>query len=85
MTYQQKITFGEMRESGVRDALIYCRDHHCSHHVEANADGWPDHPVATIPACTGTASRPSAATTQAVSRRSGPVCQIEPATMQNRN
>jgi len=57
MTYQQKITFGEMRESGVRDALIYCRDHHCSHHVEANADGWPDHPVATIPACTGTASR----------------------------
>jgi hypothetical protein len=34
-TYQQKITFGEMRESGVRDVLIYCRDHH----VETNADG----------------------------------------------
>ena len=41
-TYQQKITFGEMRESGVRDVLIYCRDHRCSHHVETNADGWPD-------------------------------------------
>ena len=36
----QKITFGEMRASGVRDVLIYCRDHRCSHHVEINADGW---------------------------------------------
>ena len=26
-TYTQKITFGEMRESGVRDALIYRCDH----------------------------------------------------------
>jgi hypothetical protein len=43
-TVPQKITFGEMRESGVRDVLIYRRDHHCSHHVETNADGgWPDH------------------------------------------
>jgi hypothetical protein len=32
-TYPQKITFGEMRASGVRDVLIYCRDHRCSHHV----------------------------------------------------
>ena len=29
-----------MRASGVRDVLIYCRDHRCSHYVEANADGW---------------------------------------------
>jgi hypothetical protein len=29
-----------MRASGVRDVLIYCRDHRCSHHVETNADGW---------------------------------------------
>jgi hypothetical protein len=28
-TYAQKITFGEMRESGTRDVLIYCRDHKC--------------------------------------------------------
>ena len=34
--------FGEMRASGVRDVLIYCRDHRCCHHVETNADGWPD-------------------------------------------
>ena len=40
--HEQKITFGEMRASGVRDVLIYCRDHRCSHHVEVNADGWPD-------------------------------------------
>ena len=37
-----KITFGEMRASGVRDILIYCRDHRCSHHVETSADGWAD-------------------------------------------
>jgi hypothetical protein len=29
--HPQKITFGEMRASGARDVLIYCRDHHCSH------------------------------------------------------
>ena len=39
----QKITFGEMRETGVRHVLIYCRDHKCSHHVEVSADRWPDH------------------------------------------
>ena len=42
-TYTQKITFGEMRASGVHDVLIYRRDQRCSHHVETNADGWPDH------------------------------------------
>ncbi|MGY4293087.1 hypothetical protein ACVWXN_001182 [Bradyrhizobium sp. i1.4.4] len=31
-----------MRESGVRDVLIHCRDYRCGHHVETNADGWPD-------------------------------------------
>jgi hypothetical protein len=41
-TTPQKITFGEMRASGVRDVLIYCRDHRCSHYVETNADGWAD-------------------------------------------
>jgi hypothetical protein len=33
-TYPQKITFGELRESGAHDISIYCRDHLCSHHVE---------------------------------------------------
>jgi hypothetical protein len=38
----QKITVGEMRASGVRDVLIYCRDHRCSHHVAISTDRWPD-------------------------------------------
>ena len=29
-TYEQKITFGEMRASGVRDVLINCRDYRCN-------------------------------------------------------
>jgi hypothetical protein len=41
-TCPQKITFGEMRESGTRDVLIYCRDHRCGHHIEINADCWAD-------------------------------------------
>jgi hypothetical protein len=41
-TYPQKITFGEMRASGVRDELIYCRDHRCGHHIEINANSWAD-------------------------------------------
>jgi hypothetical protein len=31
-----------LRESGVRDVLIYCRDHHCTHHIAISADRWPD-------------------------------------------
>lgn len=42
-TYPQKITFGELRASGVRDVLVYCRDHRCSHHITISADQWPDH------------------------------------------
>jgi hypothetical protein len=29
-SYPVKITFGDMREMGVRDVLIYCRDHRCA-------------------------------------------------------
>ena len=35
----QKITFGELRASGVRDVLIYCRDHRCTYQVEDRC-GW---------------------------------------------
>ncbi|WP_247345763.1 MULTISPECIES: hypothetical protein [unclassified Bradyrhizobium] len=34
-----KITFGEMREMGLRHVLIYC---HCGHNVALSADRWPD-------------------------------------------
>ena len=42
MTYPQKITFGEMRDAGVRDVLVYCQDHKCSHSTTISADRWPD-------------------------------------------
>jgi hypothetical protein len=42
-THPQKITFGELRESGVRDVLIYCRDHRCSHSTAISADCSRDH------------------------------------------
>jgi hypothetical protein len=37
-TYPEKITFGEMRDSGVREVLVYCRDHRCSHSATISAD-----------------------------------------------
>ena len=41
-TTPQKITFGEMRESGVSDVLIYCSDRRCCHSTTMSADHWPD-------------------------------------------
>ena len=38
----QKITFGDMRDSGVRGLLIYCADYRCSHLIAVGADEWPD-------------------------------------------
>jgi hypothetical protein len=38
----QKITFAEMRSSGVRGVLIYCADYRCSHYITAMADRWAD-------------------------------------------
>jgi hypothetical protein len=38
----QKITFAEMRSSGVRGLLIYCSDYHCSHYIAIAADQWGD-------------------------------------------
>jgi hypothetical protein len=37
VTRQQKITFREMRESGVDRILIYCADYTCSHSIEMYA------------------------------------------------
>jgi hypothetical protein len=42
MQRPQKITFGEMRESGVRGVLIYCSDYKCSHSIAISADQCPD-------------------------------------------
>lgn len=37
-----KITFGEMREMGLRGVLVYCADYRCGHSVAISADHWPD-------------------------------------------
>jgi hypothetical protein len=41
----QKITFGEMRETGTRGLLVYCSEYKCGHMMKiapADADRWPD-------------------------------------------
>jgi hypothetical protein len=38
---QQKISFGELRASGVRGVLVYCSDYRCSHSMAISADRWP--------------------------------------------
>lgn len=38
----QKITFGDMRESGARNVVIYCRDYRCHQRIEMSADRWTD-------------------------------------------
>jgi hypothetical protein len=40
---QKKITFAEMRSTGVRGILIYCANFHCSHSIAVSGDRWPDH------------------------------------------
>jgi hypothetical protein len=42
MKRPEKITIGQMRQSGVTGVLIYCADHHCSHVVAVSAEEWPD-------------------------------------------
>ena len=41
LTRPQKITFGDMRDTGVRGVLIYCADYKCSHSIAISADPWP--------------------------------------------
>ena len=43
LTRPQKITFGEMRSTGLRGVLVYCSDYKCSHSIAISADPWPDH------------------------------------------
>jgi len=37
----QKITFAEMRDSGVRGLLVYCADYRCSHSIATSGDACP--------------------------------------------
>jgi hypothetical protein len=38
----QKITFAQMRNSGVRGLLVYCCDYKCSHSIAISGNAWPD-------------------------------------------
>jgi hypothetical protein len=38
----QKITFGELREMGVRGVLVCCADYRRSYSVAVSGDEWPD-------------------------------------------
>ena len=42
MEAAQKITIGEMRESGPTRLIVYCGDYKCSHSITMDADLWPD-------------------------------------------
>ncbi len=42
VTHPEKITFAEMRRSGIHGLLIYRSDYRCSYSVELSADGWPE-------------------------------------------
>jgi hypothetical protein len=42
LTRPQKITLGEMRDSGLTRLLIYCGDYRCAHHIEISGELWPD-------------------------------------------
>jgi hypothetical protein len=39
---EQKITLGQMRESGPRRLQVFCGDYQCAHSVVVNADRWGD-------------------------------------------
>jgi hypothetical protein len=43
MPREQKITFGEMRASGVFRIDVFCSDYRSSHSTTLPADRWPDH------------------------------------------
>jgi hypothetical protein len=42
MQRQQKITLGEMRETGPTRLIVYCADYKCTHHVTIDASQWDD-------------------------------------------
>ncbi len=42
MIREQKITFAELRDEGVRGVLVYCGDYKCAHSIAMNADQWPN-------------------------------------------
>jgi hypothetical protein len=69
----QKITFGDMREMGVRGIVVYCADYRCGHSVALSADRWADdvrvsdiEPRFVCSACGGAEIRPDFVPTQPI-------------------
>ena len=42
MPREQKITIGEMRESGPIRLIVYCGDYKCAHSIVVDANRWGD-------------------------------------------
>jgi hypothetical protein len=42
MQRQQKITLGEMRQSGPTRLIVYCGDYKCAHSAIISAERWRD-------------------------------------------
>ena len=42
MQREQKITLGEMRESGPTRLIVYCADYKCGHSIVIDASRWGD-------------------------------------------
>jgi hypothetical protein len=42
-TRSQKLTFGEMRETGVSRVIVFCSDYRCSHSTRLSANRWTGH------------------------------------------
>ena len=42
VTRAQKITLGQMRESGASRIIVHCGDHECGHSITMDPDLWPD-------------------------------------------
>jgi len=40
--FSQKLTFGELHETGVSEVLVHCTDYKCAHHVTMMTEYWPD-------------------------------------------
>jgi hypothetical protein len=78
---QQKVTFADMRSSGVRRLLVYCSDYRCSHSIIISADRWAGdvrlsdiEPLFTCKACgkRGADVRPHFADAEAPASRMAP-------------
>jgi hypothetical protein len=56
-TRPQKITFAEMRDSGVRGLVIYYADYHPGHSIAISGERWPGRAALLLSCCRRLPSR----------------------------